>query len=226
MKRFIPIASLAIGSAVALTSCYGNKAASTELKDSTDSLSYSIGVAMAEDFKQAKIEDLNLEVLIKGIQDHRDSSAVIELVDADAYIREQLSARASKKSVEEGLAYLEENKKKEGVQVSATGLQYQILEPGSEVKPDANDSVTVHYEGQLIDGKVFDSSLKRGTPVTFPLSQVIPGWTEGIQLMGEGGKAKLVIPASLGYGERDNGVIPPNSTLIFDVELIKVFKVN
>lgn len=226
MKKSIPFIGIAVGAAMTMTSCYGNKGGSADLKDSNDSLSYSIGVAMAEDFKQAKIEGLNLELLMKGLKDHQDSTAVIELVDADAYIREQLSMRANKDAIEAGSKFLEENKGKEGVVTTASGLQYKILSEGSGIKPDANDSITVHYEGKLIDGNVFDSSIKRGAPVTFQLSQVVPGWIEGFQLLNEGTKAMLYIPSSLGYGERDNGVIPPHSTLIFEVELIKVKKVE
>ncbi|MFY7971812.1 MAG: FKBP-type peptidyl-prolyl cis-trans isomerase [Flavobacteriales bacterium] len=226
MKKSIPFIGVAVGAAIAMTSCYGNKGGSAELKDSNDSLSYSIGVAMAEDFKQAKIEGLNLDLLLKGLKDHQDSTAVIELIDADAYIREQLSQRANKEAIESGTKFLEENKGKEGVQTTASGLQYKILSQGTGIKPDANDSITVHYEGKLIDGNIFDSSIKRGAPVTFPLNQVVAGWTEGFQLLSEGTKAMFYIPSSLGYGERDNGVIPPHSTLIFEVELIKVYKVD
>ncbi|MEN9348297.1 MAG: hypothetical protein RLZZ77_1808 [Bacteroidota bacterium] len=226
MKKSIPFIGVAVGAAIAMTSCYGNKGGSAELKDSNDSLSYSIGVAMAEDFKQAKIEGLNLDLLLKGLKDHQDSTAVIELIDADAYIREQLSQRANKEAIETGAKFLEENKGKEGVQTTASGLQYKILSAGTGIKPDANDSITVHYEGKLIDGNIFDSSIKRGAPVTFPLNQVVAGWTEGFQLLSEGTKAMFYIPSSLGYGERDNGVIPPHSTLIFEVELIKVYKVD
>ena len=122
-----------------------------------------------------------------------------------------------------GEDFLNANKSKPGIQTTASGLQYKITQEGTGAKPDANDKVTVHYHGTTIDGKVFDSSVERGQPATFGLNQVIPGWTEGLQLLKPGGKAKLIIPANLGYGA--NGyppVIPPNSWLVFDVELIKV----
>ncbi len=121
--------------------------------------------------------------------------------------------------------FLEENAKKEGVVTTASGLQYKVLTQGTGARPSsANSEVEVHYEGRLIDGKVFDSSYKRGEPLTFFLNQVIAGWTEGVQLMPAGSTYELYIPAELGYGSRGApGVIPPNATLIFKVELIKVF---
>ena len=122
-----------------------------------------------------------------------------------------------------GAAFLAENAKKEGVKTTASGLQYIIVTEGTGTAPTAASNVTVHYEGTTINGKVFDSSYKRGEPTTFPLNRVIAGWTEGLQLMKEGGKARFFIPSELAYGERYAGPsIGPNSTLIFDVELIKV----
>lgn len=122
-----------------------------------------------------------------------------------------------------GEAFLAENAKKPGVVTTASGLQYQIITEGTGATPSATDNVSVHYQGTTIDGKEFDSSYKRGAPATFPLNRVIPGWTEGLQLMKEGGKSKLFIPSNLAYGERGAGRdIGPNSALIFDVELIKV----
>lgn len=119
--------------------------------------------------------------------------------------------------------YLTENKEKEGVQVTPSGLQYKVLRPGKGRKPGTNDTVEVHYKGSLITGKVFDSSYKRGQSISFPLNRVIAGWTEGLQLMKEGAKYELVIPAGLGYGAKGAGsVIPPNATLVFEVELLKV----
>lgn len=119
--------------------------------------------------------------------------------------------------------YLESNKGKEGVHVTSSGLQYKILREGKGRKPGQNDTVEVHYKGTLIDGTIFDSSYKRGQSISFPLNRVIAGWTEGLQLMKEGAKYELVIPARLGYGSRGAGnVIPPNATLVFEVELLKV----
>jgi FKBP-type peptidyl-prolyl cis-trans isomerase len=127
-------------------------------------------------------------------------------------------------ALEKGEKFLAENKSKEGVKTTASGLQYKIVKEGTGKSPKATDSVLVHYEGKLLDGTVFDSSIKRNEPISFPLNRVIPGWTEGLQLVKEGGKAILYIPAKLAYGERGTpgGPIGPNETLIFEVELLKV----
>ncbi|HAS22844.1 MAG TPA: peptidylprolyl isomerase, partial [Idiomarina loihiensis] len=130
------------------------------------------------------------------------------------------------KAAEEGKAYLAENAKKEGVQTTDSGLQYEVLKEGDGVSPSETDMVEVHYEGTLVNGEVFDSSYERGEPTSFPLNRVIPGWTEGLQLMKEGAKYRFVIPSELAYGDRElgDGQIPPNSTLIFTVELLNVQK--
>lgn len=126
-------------------------------------------------------------------------------------------------ALEKGQEFLKENAKKEGVKTTASGLQYKVLREGSGKQPKATDTVEVNYEGKLIDGTVFDSSYKRGESISFPLNQVIPGWTEGVQLMKEGAKYQFYIPSKLAYGSRGaGGAIGPDETLIFDVELIKV----
>ncbi|TNF98851.1 MAG: FKBP-type peptidyl-prolyl cis-trans isomerase [Gammaproteobacteria bacterium] len=129
-------------------------------------------------------------------------------------------------SADLGKEFLEANEKKDGVIATASGLQYRVIKAGNGVSPAATDMVKVHYHGTLIDGTVFDSSVDRGEPIDFALNQVIAGWTEGLQLMKEGGKSVLYIPSELAYGDRDLGVIKPNSTLIFEVELIKVQQLN
>lgn len=125
-------------------------------------------------------------------------------------------------AIEEGKAFLENNAEKPGVQTTGSGLQYQVLEQseGESESPNANSTVTVHYHGTLIDGTVFDSSVQRGQTISFALNQVIPGWTEGLQLMQKGEKTRFFIPSYLAYGNRAAGIIKPGSTLIFDVELI------
>ena len=159
--------------------------------------------------------------LVMGIATGCDNKPATNDTDNDTdtvAIPENLNKR-------DGERFLKENATKEGVKTTESGLQYLVLEEGNDVHPSATDEVTVHYTGKLIDGTVFDSSVERGEPATFALNQVIKGWTEGLQLMGEGAKYRLFIPYELAYGEQGAGdVIPPYSTLIFDVELIKVGK--
>jgi len=142
-------------------------------------------------------------------------------------LREMLGQKASQhkapQHMEEGQKFLEENGQREGVITLPSGLQYEVLQEGSGAKPEGSSRVTVHYEGRLIDGKVFDSSYKRNSPATFGVRQVISGWTEALQLMPQGSKWRLFIPSELGYGARGaGGSIPPNAALIFDVELLEI----
>ncbi|OZS44627.1 FKBP-type peptidyl-prolyl cis-trans isomerase [Photobacterium sanguinicancri] len=137
--------------------------------------------------------------------------------------RSQSNKKAATENIQAGETFLAENKQNEGVNVTASGLQYQVLQAGTgSAHPKASDKVTVHYHGTLLDGSVFDSSVDRGQPIDFGLNQVIAGWTEGVQLMVEGEKTRFFIPANLAYGNRAIGSIPPGSVLIFDVELIKI----
>jgi FKBP-type peptidyl-prolyl cis-trans isomerase FkpA len=133
------------------------------------------------------------------------------------------SLMSQNSNLEQGQAYLRANASKPGVKTTPSGLQYLVLEEGKGKSPKATDTVLVHYKGNLLDGTEFDSSYKRNEPISFPLNGVIPGWTEGVQLMKEGGKVRLFIPSNLAYGSRGaGGVIPPDSTLVFDIELLKV----
>ncbi|GEA08760.1 peptidyl-prolyl cis-trans isomerase [Alteromonas sp. KUL42] len=138
--------------------------------------------------------------------------------------QQEMAAQAAEKNVEAGIAYLEENGKRDGVVTTESGLQYEVLTEGTGASPVATDVVKVHYRGTLLDGTEFDSSYKRGEPAEFPLNRVISGWTEGVQLMKEGAKYRFHIPSELAYGQRSTGSITPNSTLIFDVELLEVVK--
>lgn len=138
---------------------------------------------------------------------------------ADMLAKQEKAAGESRSKSE---AFLAENAKKPGVTTTASGLQYEVLKEGTGAKPAATSTVKVHYEGKLIDGTVFDSSVQRGEPVSFPLNQVIPGWTEGLQLMSPGAKYRFVIPAKLAYGETGAGPIPPHAALVFEVELLEV----
>ncbi len=204
-----------------------------ELKDLRDKVSYSIGLNIGKDFKQQDI-DIDPNLLAQGIQD-AVSGAEPQLTEEQ--IQETITAfqtemmgkqekktkEMSEKNLKEGESFLAEHAKEEGVIALPSGLQYKVIEEGTGPKPQPTDTVKVNYEGKLPDGTVFDSSYKRGEPATFPVTGVIPGWTEGLQLMKEGAKYEFVIPPSLAYGERGAGpVIGPNSTLIFTVELLKV----
>jgi FKBP-type peptidyl-prolyl cis-trans isomerase len=204
--------------------------------NNVDSMSYALGLNVGADFgkniKSIPGGKSNIELLIKGFSTAlRGDTALMTPEFASEYFRNymtqaQAKELAAKKA--DGEKFLAENKVKEGVQTTASGLQYQVLVSKDGPKPQATDSVKVHYQGFLIDGKKFDSSIDRGEPITFPLNQVIPGWTEGVQLMSVGSKYKFFVPYNLGYGEKGagEGAIPAFSTLIFEVELldIKPFK--
>lgn len=192
-----------------------------------DKISYALGLGIGHQLKNMGIENFSVEDFAQSIKDVMEDKAIaMTSQEAQAllntYFQEKQKAE-SQKAISEGKAFLEENAKKEGVVTTKSGLQYEILTEGTGKQPKATDTVRCHYEGSLINGSVFDSSYKRGEPAEFGLSQVIPGWTEGVQLMKEGAKYRFYIPYLLGYGENGAGSsIPPYSTLIFDVELIKV----
>ncbi|MGM9477828.1 FKBP-type peptidyl-prolyl cis-trans isomerase [Pedobacter sp. GSP4] len=208
------------------------------LQSSLDSTSYAFGTSIGAGLKTTGLSTLNYEVLLKGLKDaFTGGKAILDQQQAQQCINEALakaSAIKNKAEIEankikyapimkEGQEFLEQNKKRAGVQTTASGLQYEVLTAGTGVKPLATDSVLVHYKGTLLNGKQFDSSYDRGEPISFPLNRVIPGWTEGVQLMPAGSKYKFFIPYNLAYGERGAGQdIPPYSTLIFEVELLKV----
>ncbi len=216
MKKIL-LATLAL--AVTIT------ASAQKFKTRKDSVSYALGVTLAETLKKSGITDYDAKLVQKAISAHLAEKAVIDAATADKIYKEEVRKMAEQKSLavkKAGEEFLAANKNKKGVLVTSTGLQYLTTLEGTGVKPDANDKVTVHYTGTLIDGTVFDSSVQRGTPATFGLNQVIPGWTEGLQLMKEGGKTTFYIPSELAYGSRNQAKIPANSTLIFEVELIKV----
>jgi FKBP-type peptidyl-prolyl cis-trans isomerase FklB len=202
------------------------------LKDTKDRESYSLGYQFGEHLKAQKV-DIDLDLYVSGIRDALGGAtpklSQNEIRATVAEFQKRLSAARQKeikeiadKNLADGKAYLEENKKKDGVITLPSGLQYKILTEGSGKLPKAADSVTVNYRGTLVDGTEFDSSYKRGQPVTFQVGKVIPGWTEGLQLMKEGSKWQLFIPPQLAYGARGTIRIPPNSTLIFEVELLAV----
>ncbi|MCR5180300.1 MAG: FKBP-type peptidyl-prolyl cis-trans isomerase [Bacteroidaceae bacterium] len=190
-------------------------------------ISYALGLGIGQQLKNMGIEDFSLEDFTNSIKDvMTDSELALSHREAQALLNEYFDKQARKQAegaIAEGKVFLEENAKKPGVVTTKSGLQYQVLSEGTGRSPKATDKVRCHYEGWLINGNVFDSSYKRGEPADFPLNGVIPGWTEGVQLMKEGAKYRFFIPYLLGYGESGAGSsIPPYSTLIFDVELIKV----
>lgn len=198
---------------------------SQTLKTHRDSISYALGVSMAETIKKSGISDYDEATFTRAINEALKGKATMDAAAADKLYREESKKIADAKTEANkklGEDYLKANRDKPGVKTTATGLQFKTTQPGTGIMPDPNDKVTVHYHGTLIDGTVFDSSVDRGQPATFGLNQVIPGWTEGLQLMKEGGKTTFYIPANLAYGTRAQGKIAGNSTLIFDVELIKV----
>ncbi len=199
-----------------------------------DKLSYALGLGIGRQLAQMGATGLDIDDFATAIKDVL-AGGEIKLADREAqtivqeFFRRQEEkvnaemAEKGKKAKAEGEQYLVENASKEGVVTLPSGLQYKVLKEGNGQKPKATDKVKCHYEGFLIDGTVFDSSVQRGEPAVFPLNQVIAGWTEGLQLMQEGAKYRFFIPYQLGYGERGAGAsIPPFATLVFDVELIEV----
>ena len=198
-----------------------------KLNNEIDSVSYSLGVNIGENIK-TQFPDINLKNFEAAIKDVLDDNKKPSISGADAqktiqeYFTKQ-QAKASESVVEEGRKFLAENSKKENVVTLESGLQYEVIKNGEGAKPTLNDQVTTHYHGTLIDGTVFDSSVERGEPASFPVSGVIKGWTEALQLMSVGSKWRLFVPYDLAYGERGAGPkIGPFSTLIFEVELISI----
>ncbi len=199
-----------------------------------DQVSYALGLGIGHQLLQMGADDLNIDDFAAAIKDvlagnelkvsNRDAQQIVQnyFAKKEESLNKQ-RAEQGKAHKEAGEKYLAENAKKDGVVTLPSGLQYKVLQEGNGKKPSAKDSVKCHYEGFLIDGTVFDSSVQRGEPAVFGLQQVIAGWTEGLQLMQEGAKYRFFIPYRLAYGEGGAGPsIPPFATLIFDVELIKV----
>lgn len=192
-----------------------------------DKFSYGLGMNIGQNLASMGVSTLEFADFVKGMQDvlsgKQTEITVVEAQNAINDFFNKLTEEKYGKTKESGIVFLEENKKREGVVTLPSGLQYEIINAGLGKKPTAADRVQCHYEGTLIDGTVFDSSIKRGQPAVFGVSQVIAGWVEALQLMGEGSKWRLYIPYDLAYGANGAGeMIPPYSTLIFDVELIKV----
>lgn len=202
------------------------------LKDQKDKASYSIGHDIGTTFKKQNVE-INTDALLAGLKDalagkeamiKEDRDKTLAAFQKDLQEKQAATTKAAaEKNATEGEKFLEENKKKEGVKTTASGLQYKVLKEGTGESPKATDSVVTNYKGTTLDGNEFDSSYKRNEPATFPVNRVIAGWTEALQLMKPGSKYQLFIPSKLGYGERGAGRdIGPNATLIFEVELLSI----
>jgi FKBP-type peptidyl-prolyl cis-trans isomerase FklB len=226
LKYIVLFAGIAF---LSLTACEGqkNKESKSAMTTSNDSVSYAIGISIGGNLKKDNLSEINVDLIADGIKAAmKGDTTTMKSADAQACIQSFMQARERKKgeaNVEKGKKFLEENAKKEGVKTTPSGLQYQVLKEGTGPKPALTDKVSVHYHGTLIDGTVFDSSVQRGQPAEFGVNQVIPGWTEALQMMPVGSKWKLVIPSNIAYGERGaGGQIGPNETLVFEVELLSI----
>ena len=192
-----------------------------------DKFSYGLGMGIGQNLLSMGVKDMNVEDFVKGLKDVLTGAKTeISHSEAQTVVNDhfrKLAEEAYEQNKASGEAFLANNAKKEGVVVLPSGLQYEVLTEGNGKKPSATDRVQCHYEGTLIDGTIFDSSIKRGEPAVFGVNQVIKGWVEALQLMQEGAKWRLYIPYDMAYGEHGAGeMIPPYSALVFDVELIKV----
>jgi len=208
-----------------------NMGKDVKLKSNLDSASYALGADVANHLKNNNgVDELNYKAFLNGVQDaFNEKELKLEEEKLSSTIQSFLAESKKKrdqKTLKEGQEFLEKNKKKEGIQVTESGLQYKVIEEGTGISPTPKDTVRVHYVGKHINGEVFDSSKENGEPIEFPLNRVIPGWTEGLQLMKEGAEYKLFIPSDIAYGERvrPGGPIKPNEALIFEVELLEVKK--
>ncbi len=203
------------------------------LETRTQKLSYSVGMQIGESLR-ANAFDLDLDALIRGLKDAYLGRETLmseeELMQVQReFIAEQEQARQEKtgENLRKSREFLSENREREGVTVTASGLQYEVMEAGEGRRPGAEDTVEIHYVGRTIDDKVFDSSRQRGTPAVFPLNRIVPGLSEGIQLMRVGGSYRFYLPPELAYGESGAGAnIEPNAALIFDVELLEIVEGN
>ncbi|MCU0365815.1 MAG: FKBP-type peptidyl-prolyl cis-trans isomerase [Bacteroidales bacterium] len=221
---------LAVATAVIASSCTQSGITGTKVKTAEDSLAYALGIASYFYYMTDSV-DIDPVLFAKGMLDSKNEKNTLDETSAQGYVMTYMQKRQAEKmqamytkNIEEGENFLSENKKREGVQETTSGLQYEVLTMGTGAKPVETDIVKVHYTGMLIDSTKFDSSVDRGAPAEFGVNQVIQGWQEGIQLMPVGSKFKFYIPYELGYGENGTGPIPPYSVLVFEVELIEIVK--
>jgi FKBP-type peptidyl-prolyl cis-trans isomerase len=222
---------LAVAAAMIVSSCNPKSGVTgTKVKSPEDSLAYALGIANYFYYMTDSI-DIDPVLLAKGMLDAKDGKNSLDEQAAQGYVMTYMQKRQAEqmkkmygKNIDEGEKFLADNKKRDGVQETASGLQYEVITMGTGDKPTAVDMVKVHYTGMLLDSTKFDSSLDRGEPAQFGVNQVIQGWQEGIQMMPVGSKFKFYIPYELAYGEQGTGPIPPFSTLVFDVELLEIVK--
>ncbi|MEN9639544.1 MAG: FKBP-type peptidyl-prolyl cis-trans isomerase [Bacteroidota bacterium] len=214
MKKLIYVT---VGLMAAQFTAHGQK-----LETRQDSVSYAMGVTLAESLKRTGVTEYDQDILAKALKDALNGKSTISLSDAEAIQRAEAKKQKeqqAQKNKEAGEKFLAQNAKKPNMKITASGIQYEVITEGTGEHPDANDNVTVHYHGTLIDGTVFDSSVERKQNISFDLNRVIAGWTEGVQLMKPGSKYRFYIPAHLAYGTNGQGKIGPNSVLIFEIEL-------
>jgi FKBP-type peptidyl-prolyl cis-trans isomerase FklB len=226
LKSFIPVSVAAF--MVVACNAQNKKNENIKMSSTIDSVSYGLGVAIGNNLKNSGFDSVKIEIMAQALKEVFEGKATMKQEDADRIIQGYMSEKEKAKgadNLKKGQDFLEANKSKEGVKTTASGMQYIVLKEGNGAKPSLNDKVTTHYHGTLVDGTVFDSSVDRGQPASFPVSGVIPGWTEALQMMSVGSKWKLFLPSNLAYGERGaGGKIGPNTVLVFEVELLSIDK--
>lgn len=217
----------AVALIIGLSACQqGGTSVEVDVNNEDQKVAYMYGVYTAQQMENQSFSEIDLNAFVQGVRDKLEKGETQISEDSvmsvlQVYYQKKMTEEADKLKAE-GIAFLEENKNKEGVQVTESGLQYEVLVEGDGPMPTLQDQVTTHYHGTFIDGKVFDSSVEKGEPITFPVTGVISGWTEALQMMKVGSKWKLYVPSDLAYGERGRQGIPANSALIFEVELLGI----
>jgi len=217
-----------------ITACSQGQKERVPLTDQIDSVSYAIGADIGGNFKRNQLADVNVQALAMGLRDALDSATIMDAAVVEKVVQGYMMKLQEKRMAEDmakaeenrvaGEKFLAENGKRTDVVTTSSGLQYQVIKMGSGPKPTAEQQVKVHYHGTLIDGTIFDSSVDRGEPITYPVNGFVKGWQEALQMMPTGSKWKLYVPSELGYGSQSapGGKIPGNSALIFEMELLEI----
>jgi FKBP-type peptidyl-prolyl cis-trans isomerase FklB len=225
MKKMKFIAAIFIA-LLLIQACNSISYKTAKADNKADSASYMIGISVGYSLKMQNVPDVNASLIAKGIMEVMEKDSTVSMQDANLFLNAyftELREKQAKENLEKGKEFLAANKLKPGVIETASGLQYKVIQEGTGKSPVETDRVKCHYRGRLITGEEFDSSYKRGMPAEFSLKGVIKGWTEGLQLMREGGKYELYLPPDLAYGTRGGGqIVGPNETLIFEIELLEV----